>query len=79
VYAKHRILQMLEQNQIPLGMRCFAGDPILIEIMGLTGYDRMMLDSQHSGNNPRAMEPLIIPVLSVAFVPPHRGGQILHR
>jgi hypothetical protein len=37
VFEKNRILQMLEQNQIPLGMQCFIGDPILIEIMGLTG------------------------------------------
>jgi 2-keto-3-deoxy-L-rhamnonate aldolase RhmA len=56
---KNRILQMFEQNQIPLGMQCFTGDPILIEIMGITGFDWVMLDSEHSGNNPRAMEHLI--------------------
>ena len=38
MFEKNRILQMLEQNQIPLGMQCFTGDPILIEIMGLTGF-----------------------------------------
>ena len=29
MFEKNRILQMLEQNQIPLGMQCFTGDPIL--------------------------------------------------
>lgn len=69
MYEKNRILQMLEQNQIPLGMQCFTGDPILIEIMGLTGFDWVMLDSEHSGNNPRAMEALIRAADSVGIVP----------
>jgi 2-keto-3-deoxy-L-rhamnonate aldolase RhmA len=69
VFEKNRILQMLEQNQIPLGMQCFTGDPILIEIMGLTGFDWVMLDSEHSGNNPRAMEPLIRAAECVGLVP----------
>jgi hypothetical protein len=34
--------------------KCFAGAPVLIEIMGLTGFDWVMLDSEHSGNDPRA-------------------------
>jgi 2-keto-3-deoxy-L-rhamnonate aldolase RhmA len=69
VYEKNRILHLLEQNQIPLGMQCFTGDPILIEIMGLTGFDWVMLDSEHSGNNPRAMEPLIRAAETVGLVP----------
>ena len=69
MFEKNRILQMLEQNQIPLGMQCFTGDPILIEIMGLTGFDWVMLDSEHSGNNPRAMEPLIRAAECVGLVP----------
>jgi len=36
-------LHMLEQNQIPLGMQCFPGDPILIEIMGLTSLSAFWL------------------------------------
>ena len=65
---KNRILQMLEKDQIPLGMQCFTGDPILIEIMGLTGFDWVMLDSEHSGNNPRAMETLIRAADTVGLV-----------
>lgn len=60
---------MLAQNQIPLGMQCFTGDPVLIEIMGLTGFDWVMLDSEHSGNNPRAMETLIRAADSVGITP----------
>ena len=69
MFQKNRILSMLEQHQIPLGMQCFTGDPILIEIMGLTGFDWVMLDSEHSGNNPRAMEPLIQAAECVGLVP----------
>lgn len=67
MYEKNKIRQMLAQNQIPLGMQCFTGDPILIEIMGLTGFDWVMLDSEHSGNNPRAMESLIRAAESVGM------------
>jgi 2-keto-3-deoxy-L-rhamnonate aldolase RhmA len=42
---------------------------MLIEIIGLTGVDWVMLDSEHSGNNPRAMEPLIRAAESVGLVP----------
>ena len=69
MFKKNRILQMLKQNQIPLGMQCFTGNPMLIEIMGLTGFDWVMLDSEHSGNDPRAMEPLIRAAECVGLVP----------
>ena len=69
MYDKNRILQMLEQGQIPLGMQCFTGDPALIEIMGMTGFDWVMLDSEHSGNNPRAMESLIRAAECAGLVP----------
>jgi 2-keto-3-deoxy-L-rhamnonate aldolase RhmA len=59
MYKKNRIKEMINNGQIPLGMQCFTGDPALIEIMGLTGFDYVMLDSEHSGSDPRAMETLI--------------------
>ena len=46
---------MIDNGQIPLSMQCFKGDPVLIEIMGLTGFDWVMLDSEHSGKDPRAI------------------------
>ena len=59
MYRKNKVKQMLDAGEIPLGMQCFTGDPTLVEIMGLTGFDWVMLDSEHSGNNPRTMETLI--------------------
>lgn len=56
MFAKNKLLGMLERNEIPLGMQCFTGDPALIEVMGLTGFDFVMLDGEHSGNDVRAME-----------------------
>jgi len=50
---------MLARNEIPLGMQCFSGHPALIEIMGATGYDFVMLDTEHSGNDAHAMEDLV--------------------
>jgi 2-keto-3-deoxy-L-rhamnonate aldolase RhmA len=58
-YERNKILTMLEQKRIPLGIQCFAGNTSLIEIIGATGFDFVMFDSEHSGNNIRAMEELI--------------------
>jgi 2-keto-3-deoxy-L-rhamnonate aldolase RhmA len=50
---------MLDRKEIPLGMQCFTGDPALIEVLGLTGFDFVMLDGEHSGNDVRALDDLI--------------------
>src|SRR5260370_2383607 len=75
MYKKNRINEMIDNGQIPLGMQCFTVDPALIEIMGLTGFDYVMLDSEHSGNDPRAMETLIRAADSVGLTSFVRGPQ----
>lgn len=54
--STNRLLSMVEESEIPLGMQCFTADHTLIEVMGLTGFDFVMLDTEHSGANPRALE-----------------------
>jgi len=56
---RNRIISMLEAGQIPLGMQLFTGHPAMIEILGHTGYDFVMVDTEHSGNDARKMEDLI--------------------
>src|SRR5260370_33365756 len=75
MYKKNRIKEMMDNGQIPLGMQSFTGDPALIEIMGLTGLDYVMLDSEHSGNDPRATEPLIRAPDSLGLTPVVRAPQ----
>ncbi len=58
-YERNKILTMLEQQQIPLGIQCLTGHTALIEVMGATGFDFVMFDAEHSGNNARAMEELV--------------------
>jgi hypothetical protein len=48
---------MIERKEIPLGMQVFTGDPALIEVLGLTGFDFVMLDTEHSGNSPGGPHP----------------------
>jgi len=55
----NKILTMLEQKKIPLGIQCFTGSTTLVEVMGATGFDFVMFDSQHSDSNARAMEDLV--------------------
>lgn len=59
MYEKNRIMTMVRNKQLPLGIQVFTGHPALIEILGLTGYDFIMLDTEHSSNDPRNLESLI--------------------
>ena len=56
---KNRLLAMLERRQIPLGMQVFTGSPEMIEVIGATGFDFVMIDTEHSGNDVRSLEGLI--------------------
>ena len=58
-YQDNKILTMLEQKKIPLGIQCFTGSTALVEVMGATGFDFVMFDAEHSGNDARAMEGLV--------------------
>ena len=56
---RNKVLGMLENKQLPLGIQCFTGNPALIEVVGATGFDFIMLDAEHSGINPRDIEDLV--------------------
>ena len=59
MFECNKVLAMLERKQLPLGIPCFTGSPALIEVIGATGFDFFMLDSEHSGNNPRNIEDFV--------------------
>jgi 2-keto-3-deoxy-L-rhamnonate aldolase RhmA len=59
VLRRNKVLSMLESKRLPLGIQCFTGNPALIEVIGVTGFDWIMLDTEHSGNDPRAIEDLV--------------------
>jgi 2-keto-3-deoxy-L-rhamnonate aldolase RhmA len=59
MFQRNRMLGMLEDKQLPLGIQIFTADAALIEVVGATGFDFVMLDSEHSGANPRNIEDLV--------------------
>lgn len=63
------LLRMIEANAVPLGMQCFTADHALIEVLGLTGFDFVMLDTEHSPANPRAIEDAIRATDGAGLVP----------
>src|SRR5712672_1510936 len=65
----NRLLAMIKQSQIRLGMQCFTGDRALIEVLERTGFDFVMLDTEHSPANPRASEDAVLAADTVALVP----------
>ncbi len=58
-HKPNRLLAMLERKEIPLGIQMFTGSPALIEVLGETGFDWAMIDTEHSDTNVRALENLI--------------------
>jgi 2-keto-3-deoxy-L-rhamnonate aldolase RhmA len=59
MYKKNRLLALVEQNKVPLGIQYFSGSPAILEILGQTGYDFVMIDTEHSPTNTRALGDLI--------------------
>lgn len=58
---------MIEKNQIPLGMQCFTGHRALIEVLCLTAFDFVMVDTEHLPANPRAIEDAVMAADSVGL------------
>jgi 2-keto-3-deoxy-L-rhamnonate aldolase RhmA len=69
LFEANRLFQMLERKEVPLGMQCFTGNAALIEVMGLTGFDFVMLDGEHSANNVRAIEDQIRTAQLAGLIP----------
>ncbi len=59
MYKENRLLAMLERKEIPLGIQLFTGSHQLIEVLGQTGFNFVMIDTEHSDTNVRALDNLI--------------------
>jgi len=44
---------------IPWGVQDFTGDRTLVEVIGVTGFDFITLDAEHSGSNPATSRDLV--------------------
>jgi 2-keto-3-deoxy-L-rhamnonate aldolase RhmA len=55
----NRVLEALAKGDTPLGMQMYTHDPDLVEIVGYTGFDFVMLDMEHNRTNPETMVHLI--------------------
>ncbi len=80
----NRLLAMAEDKAVPLGMQCFTADAGLIEVLGRTGFDFVMLDTEHCGTNPRALEDSIraadgAGVVAIVRVPEAEDGTAIRR
>jgi 2-keto-3-deoxy-L-rhamnonate aldolase RhmA len=84
MFEKNRLTAMVRNKQVPLGMQCFTADPALIEVLGLTGFDFVMIDTEHSGNNPRALEDTVrvadgVGLITLVRVSEHSNTGDIHR
>ncbi|MBI5441400.1 MAG: hypothetical protein HY900_09345 [Deltaproteobacteria bacterium] len=52
---QNRILTALRNGATPLGMQMYTRSPDLIEIVGYSGFDFVMIDMEHSRVNPETM------------------------
>jgi 2-keto-3-deoxy-L-rhamnonate aldolase RhmA len=67
--SEHPLIEMVKQKVVPLGMQCFTTDPAFVEVLGLAGFDFVMLDTEHAPNNPRAMEAMVRAAECVGLMP----------
>ena len=75
IYKPNKVLEALKRNEIPLGMQMYSHDPDLIEIVGYTGFDYVMLDMEHSRVNPETMVMLIRTAEAAGLTPIVRVGE----
>lgn len=52
---RNPVLAALERGDTPLGMQMFTHAPDLIEIVGFTGFDFVMIDTEHSRVDPETL------------------------
>jgi 2-keto-3-deoxy-L-rhamnonate aldolase RhmA len=69
MFESNRLLEMIDARVVPLGMQCFTGNHALIEVLGLTGFDFIMLDSEHCAINPRGIEDAVRAAQWAGLVP----------
>lgn len=67
--TQNTIFSALSDGRIPIGMQSFSGAPALIEIIGLAGFDFVMIDSEHASPNPQTVSHLISRAESVGLMP----------
>lgn len=59
MYQKNRLLALVDKHHVPLGIQMFTGSTAIIEVLGATGYDFLMIDLEHSPENVRALGEVI--------------------
>ncbi len=84
MHENNRLLAMVEGNTVPLGMQCFTADHTFLEVLGRTGFDFVMLDTEHCGTNPRALEDSIraadgAGLVAIVRVPEAEDGTAIRR
>lgn len=55
----NKVLELLVKGETPLGMQMYAHAPDLVEIVGYTGFDFVMLDMEHNRTDLETMVHLI--------------------
>ena len=70
----NKVLEALARGDTPLGMQMYTHDPDLVEIVGFTGFDFVMLDMEHNRTNPETMVHLIRAAEASGLTPLVRVG-----
>ena len=59
----------LAEGRVPVGMQCFSGSPPILEIIGHSGFDFVMIDTEHACIDSGQLEQLIRVCDSAALMP----------
>lgn len=80
--APNAVRARLAAGQTVYGLLCAIPSPALVEMVGATGYDFAVLDTEHTGVDPQRLEDMIRAAEAVALtpwvrVPEHDPGAVL--
>lgn len=64
-----RLRQALQEKRPFLGMQCFIGTPMIIELLGQHEFDFVMIDTEHTSLNPETVEYMVRVADSVGVTP----------
>lgn len=59
IRRENKILSALKNGRVPVGLQMYSHNADIIEILGITGFDYVMIDNEHVRLNPESLVNLI--------------------
>ena len=69
---KNRVKEKLKQGEVVFGCMVLSTDPVIAEVLGLAGFDFLMMDGEHGSFDVKILENMVRACNAVGVVPTAR-------